>query len=114
MTKNRIRVLRVLEKGLKKIEQGWCQKAFALDAQRRSVASRNPSAVCWCFSGALTAATRSKTLVGQAHNALTFDGQVSLIVFNDSLPERTGQRTVKACFRRTIKRLQKELDQVPD
>ena len=113
MTKYRIRVLRVLEKGLKKIEQGWCQQAYSRDAKGRSVYSRSPSAVCWCFSGSLTAATRSDALALQAYDALTIDCSESLIDFNDKLPERTGQRTVKACFRRAIKRLEKELDQVP-
>jgi hypothetical protein len=34
-------------------ESKWTQGAFARDADRRAVRSYNPTAICWCLSGAL-------------------------------------------------------------
>lgn len=37
------------------IEKGWCQRAFAKDANGKKVFSWHPSAVCWCAIGAINA-----------------------------------------------------------
>lgn len=42
-----------LREARKLIERGWCQDAYALDANGDEIRENDPSAVCWCASGAL-------------------------------------------------------------
>lgn len=45
--------LEILRAGRARIERGWCQGAFARDANGHDVLSRSPRARAWCTSGAV-------------------------------------------------------------
>jgi len=47
---------KVLTRTAEHLEQGWCQRTFAQDAQGRSVAPVAPDAARWCVEGAVTRA----------------------------------------------------------
>lgn len=48
-------VIRLLERAKGFIERGWTRGAYARDENGDGVGSRNPTAVCWCAAGALSA-----------------------------------------------------------
>lgn len=43
----------ILKQARKLIQQGWCQEAYARDANGNKVEAVDETAVCWCISGAI-------------------------------------------------------------
>jgi hypothetical protein len=87
---NKLREARAL------IERGWCQRAYGRDADGCSVYEDNPSAICWCASGAINAKAdyAARRVFGEAIGTDCIPG------WNDA-PERT-QAEVLAAFDKAI------------
>lgn len=78
------------------IERGWCRGDYAKDANGCSVYEDNPSAICWCASGAINAKAGyvERRVFSQAIGTTCIPG------WNDA-PERT-QAEVLAAFDKAI------------
>ena len=86
-----------------RIEQGWCQKASARDAQGTRVLAMCSSAVKWCAIGAIDAEMQHED---GYHNPISTIARVAgtdnVAQWNDS-PDRT-QEEVLAVFDKAIER----------
>lgn len=121
----RERALKVIEGAQSLLEQGWCQRNGAKDAQGVPCVPSRPYAVEWCINGALDAASRFDDyslspavdavfetissypdFVPYGEGVAPWHKAISIATWNDA-PERTQEEVVFAIVE-TIERLQGE------
>ena len=85
-------------KAYKLVQKGWCQDAFALDAEGKPVSSRSRKAIAWCALGALCRVYMSNDndRLEQAMKELRLQlpGKHSTISSWNDAPERTQAEVV--------------------
>lgn len=110
-------VLNTLEKARKLlVEQGWCQKMLAKNKKNVYVSFLSPDAEKFCAMGAITKACYVKgsekinyKLQDACLEVLEKDlPENNIVRYNDSLPKKTGKRSIVRLFGRVINRLLKE------
>jgi hypothetical protein len=111
----------ILLKAKKRVEQGWCQKAFARAADNKQVASIDADAVSWCSSGALLKETETQTVWNQYGLARRFLTQaidavypgMELLAWNDA--DGRTQEEVVAVFEAAYQlALKEEAEEIVD
>lgn len=85
----------ILKAARARIEQGWCQRAYAQDAEGSYVSTLSPDADSYCLSGALWAtAGLDDKAVARCLVLLSEDGRAcGVIAWNDQ-PERTKEEVL--------------------
>lgn len=111
MSREKVEVLKCLKDARDRIERGWCQYAYALDADGDRVRfSRMSDANSWCALGALyTAADPCETDAGFKCSSLLEDcigGDERLSEWND-VSDRT-QADVLALYDQAIEKLSRD------
>jgi len=98
-------IVELLRETRKIVGSGWTQRAWAKDKNGKFVSEGDPTAVCWCLSGALSLAKErlgaSEEVFVGAYNLLSRRSGCRVVMFNDA-PERTKEEVLDQVIVRLV------------